>query len=183
MPVTNDRSSDIPQRSGSFQAMVRAGDSITAYLRTGKGNPVILLRRNGHADALWGLVLAEVGKGYRAIIPERAPHGAEFADWFRSFVDGLGLGAAGVVADAHFGACFSDVRLLDPDWLTTLVVVCDRDEADAVRAALDNVAMDDATRSASRREHAPPVSVITAGWDKSQTDTIQQLMQLLAQSI
>jgi len=123
MPVTYDRSSDLPQRSGSFQAMVRAGNSVTSYLRTGRGDPVVLLRRPRHEDALWGVLLAEVSHTFRAIVPEHSPTGAEFGEWFRSFLDGLGLGAVGVVSDAHFSMCCLDANLLDPDWLSTLVVV------------------------------------------------------------
>lgn len=134
--VTYDRISDLPQRSGSFQAMVRAGESVTAYLRTGKGEPVVLLRRASLADGLWGAVLNEVATAFRAILPERAPEGDDFASWFRSFVDGLGLGAVRVVADAHFGLRCAETGLLDPDWLTMLVVVANEEERSAVAAVL-----------------------------------------------
>ncbi len=134
--MTYDRSSDLPKRSGSFQAMVRAGNSVTSYLRTGRGAPVVLLRRATHDDPLWGIVLAEVSHGFRAIVPEFAPTGDEFASWFRSFLDGLGLGAVFVVSDAHFGMCCIDAGLLDPDWLSALVVITDRAEGGRLSAAL-----------------------------------------------
>lgn len=134
--VTNDQDSHLPQRSGSFQAMVRAGNSVTAYLRTGKGEPVILLRRAHHADALWGLILSEVSHSFRAIVPEHAPTGEEFATWFRSFLDGLGLTAISVVADAHFAIRCAQSGLLDAEWLTVLVVVSSIAERDVVAEAL-----------------------------------------------
>jgi hypothetical protein len=134
--VTNDQDSHLPQRSGSFQAIVRAGNSITAYLRTGKGEPVILLRRATHADLLWGHVLAEVSHSFRAIVPEHAPVGDEFATWFRSFLDGLGLSAIRVVADAHFAIRCAESGLLDAEWLTVLVVVSSIAERDLVANAL-----------------------------------------------
>ncbi len=134
--MTTNHYSDLPQRSGSFQAMVRAGDSVTAYLRTGKGPPVILLRRAEHADPLWGLVLGEVARAHRAILPERAPDGAGFGAWFRSFLDGLGFGAVRVAADAHFGVLCAESGVLEPDWLTALVVVSQPADYDAVARAL-----------------------------------------------
>lgn len=137
LPVTNDRNPDLPQRSGSFQAMVRAGNSVTAYLRTGRGDPVVLLRRAQHADALWGIVLGEVSQSFRAIVPEHAPPGAEFGPWFRAFLDGLGLGTVRVVSDAHFGRCCADAGLLDPDWLSMLVVLDDSDAMGRFAASLD----------------------------------------------
>jgi hypothetical protein len=135
--VTTNRTSDLPQRSGSFQAMVRAGDSLTSYLRTGKGAPVILLRRATHDARLWELLLGDVSSAFRVILPEHAPHGAEFGSWFRSFLDGLGLGAVQVVADAHYGLCCIDAELLEPDWIRVLIVVSNADEHAQLRVALD----------------------------------------------
>lgn len=154
--MTYDRTSDLPQRSGSFQAMVRAGNSVTAYLRTGKGEPVVLLRRTGHDDALWAYLLAEVSNSFRAILPEQAPQGADFASWFPSFLDGLGLGAVRVVADAHFGVRCAETGLLDPDWLTVLVVVSNRDEHDRVSNAL---------AAGVRAEPAIPTTIVTSDAD------------------
>jgi len=135
--VTYERTSDLPQRSGSFQAMVRAGDSVTSYLRTGKGEPVVLLRRTRHLEPLWGIVLAEVSHSFRAIVPEHAPDGEHFATWFRSFLDGLGLGAVRVVSDAHFGMCCVDAGVLDPDWLSVLVVLAESGEAQRLAHLLE----------------------------------------------
>jgi hypothetical protein len=117
--------------------MVRAGNSVTAYLRTGRGDPVVLLRRAQHADALWGIALGEVSQSFRAIVPEHAPPGAEFGPWFRTFLDGLGLGAVRVVSDAHFGQCCADAGLLDPDWLSMLVVLDDSEAMTRHFASLD----------------------------------------------
>ena len=138
--VTNDRYSDLPQRSGSFQAMVRAGDSVTAYLRSGRGDPVVLLRRTDLADPVWGTILAEVAGRFRAILPEKVPEGDGFASWFRSFLDGLGLGTVRVVADAHYGMSCATTGMLDPDWLSSLVVVCPATDRDRVAAALQAAA-------------------------------------------
>jgi hypothetical protein len=171
MTVTNDRTSDLPQRSGSFQAMVRAGDSVTAYLRTGKGEPVVLLRRAGHADALWGLLLAEVSSAFRAILPEQAPPGDSFASWFRSFLDGLGLGTVRVVADAHFGVRCAESGLLDPDWLTILVVVTDDVEHSAVRRAFEE------TIATNGPSNVPTTIIVNDGasWHAVAADTVARL--------
>lgn len=145
--VTTDRISDIPQRSGSFQAMVRVGDAVTAYLRTGKGEPVIVLRRADAPDVLWAHVLAEVSSRFRAILPERAPEGAAFAPWFRSFLDGLGLGAVRVVADAHFGICCTQSGVHDPDWISMLVIVADRMPLDELERAINTIRMQTETEA------------------------------------
>jgi len=116
--------------------MVRAGNSVTAYVRTGKGEPVLILRRPGYAEPLWALVLDQVATSYRAILPEKAPEGAEFAPWFRSFLDGLGLGIVRVVADAHYGVRCAESGLLDPELLTVLVVLSDAAEYDAITRSL-----------------------------------------------
>ena len=134
--VTYNQTPDIPQRSGSFQALVRAGNSVTAYIRTGKGEPVIILRRAGYAEQLWALVLDQVATGFRAIVPESAPEGSEFAAWFRSFLDGLGLGTVRVVADAHYGVRCAESGLLDPEMLTVLVVISHAAEYDAISRSL-----------------------------------------------
>ena len=134
--VTYNQTSDLPQRSGSFQALVRAGNSVTAYVRTGKGEPVIILRRAGYAEQHWAVVLDQVATSYRAIVPEKAPEGSEFPAWFRSFLDGLGLGTVRVVADAHFGVRCTESGLLDPEMLTVLVVVSHAAEYDAITRSL-----------------------------------------------
>ena len=134
--VTYNQTSDIPQRSGSFQAMVRAGNSVTSYVRTGKGEPVIILRRPGSAEPLWALVLDQVATSYRAILPDKAPEGAEFAIWFKSFLDGLGLGIVRVIADAHYGVLCAESGLLDPELLTVLVVISQAAEYDAITRSL-----------------------------------------------
>lgn len=141
--------------------MVRAGNSVTSYLRTGRGDPVVLLRRPRHQDALWGVLLGEVSHTFRAIVPEHSPTGAEFGDWFRSFLDGLGLGAVGVVSDAHFGMCCLEANLLDPDWLSALVVVDDAGACADVTAALSST-----EPSISARVHV----VAVAGTDADDHD-------------
>ena len=95
-----------------------------------------VLRRAGQAERLWNLVLDEVANSYRAILPERAPEGAGFETWFRTFLDGLGLGTVRVVADAHFGVRCAESGLLDPEMLTVLVVVSHAAEYDAITRSL-----------------------------------------------
>ncbi len=148
--MTYDRYSDLPQRSGAFQAVVRAGDSVTAYLRMGRGQPVVLLRHAAHDEAIWGMVLSEVGQRHRAIVPEQAPDGADFPAWFALFLDGLGLGAVGVVSDAHFGMCCLDADVTHPDRITTLVILADADSAASLSTSSATMPSDDAMQGAVR---------------------------------
>ena len=103
MVMTYDKTAELP-RSGTFRAMVRAGDSVTAYLRTGNGKPVILLRTSAQHERLWAIMLDQLSLGFRVIVPEVAPDPLSLDEWFAAFHDGLGIGAVSLVVDDNYAA-------------------------------------------------------------------------------
>ena len=103
--------------------MVRAGESVTAYLRTGNGKPVILLRIADHHDRLWALTLEHLSLGYRVILPEVAPDPATLDDWFAAFHDGLGIGAASLVVDDNYAVAATRLVLAHGSRIERLVFV------------------------------------------------------------
>lgn len=133
---TSDRAADIPQRSGSFQAVVRAGDAVVAYLRTGAGKPVLLLRRADSDVLLWATLLERISEQFRVLLPESMPDEASFANWFAAFHDGLGLGPVRIVADSAYGVAVLRMALVHSDRVDRLVIFTNAagDDVDGVLA-------------------------------------------------
>lgn len=143
--VTYDKTADIP-RSGRFRAMVRAGESVTAYLRTGNGKPVILLRVADHHDRLWALTLEQLSLGHRVILPELAPDPSTLDDWFGAFHDGLGIGAASLVVDDNYAVPALRLALAHGSRVERLVFVSTRTSASDQTGALQDSWGSDAHR-------------------------------------
>lgn len=127
--VTQDKTADVPPRSGRFRAMVRAGESVTAYLRTGNGKPVILLRVADHHDRLWALALEQLSLGFRVILPELSPDPSTLDDWFETFHDGLGIGAASLVVDDNYTVAALRLAVASGSRVDRLVIVSRRSSA------------------------------------------------------
>jgi hypothetical protein len=127
--VTYDQSAELP-RSGAFRAVVRAGESVTAYLRTGNGKPVVLLRAADHPVRLWEQTLAQLSLGFRVIVPELAPDPATLSEWFAAFHDGLGIGAVCLVVDDSYAAAAIALTLGHGSRIERLVFVSRGAEAD-----------------------------------------------------
>ena len=125
----NPNTAELPPRSGSFRAMVRAGESVTAYLRTGNGKPVILLRVADHHDRLWALTLEQLSLGFRVILPEIAPDPATLDDWFAAFHDGLGIGAASLVVDDNYAVAATRLALAHGTRIERLVFISTKNSA------------------------------------------------------
>lgn len=141
---TSDRVAEIPQRSGSFQAVVRAGDAVVAYLRTGAGQPVLLLRRADSDILLWATLLERISEHFRVLIPEAMPDEASFAQWFAAFHDGLGLGPVRIVADSAYGVAVLQMALIHGDRVNRLVIFTSGagDDVDGVLTDGNTVAQD-----------------------------------------
>ena len=134
----NGNIAEAPPRSGRFRAMVRAGENVTAYLRTGNGKPVILLRIADHHDRLWALTLEHLSLGYRVILPEIAPDPASLDDWFAAFHDGLGIGAASLVVDDNYAVPATRLALAHGSRIERVVFVSTRSSTGEQVGALTN---------------------------------------------
>jgi hypothetical protein len=107
-------------------AEVRAADRVTRYVRRGSGAPAVVLQAPHGAHppaALWPGLADALAAGCRVILPEAPPPDAGFATWIRSFLDGLGLPPATLVAAEPYCLPSLELALLDPERLAGLVLV------------------------------------------------------------
>jgi pimeloyl-ACP methyl ester carboxylesterase len=100
-------------------AIVVDKGSETAYRRSGRGEPVLVLASSDSpvSSALFGalarnhLVVTPSACGGEA---EVATRGSSFAGWLRGFLDALGLSRISIVADETAGAAALGFALLEP---------------------------------------------------------------------
>lgn len=116
-----------PPRSGTFHAVVRAGDSVTPYVRMGSGKPVLILRQSGRQSALWSSVLTNLASGFRVMMPEVSPDLGTLLEWFETFHDGLGIGPVRIVADERYGIAVLRLALLHRERVDRVVILSERD--------------------------------------------------------
>ena len=129
-PVSNDPSSEIPTRTGSFRAVVRVGDTVVEYSRAGSGRPVVLLGLPSRSGLRIGL-----SERFKLVVPETTPT-RDLTIWLGSFLDGLGLTQVDVVADG-FSLPVVEFALQEPDRVNRIVLLSFRPgEREAVSAAL-----------------------------------------------
>jgi pimeloyl-ACP methyl ester carboxylesterase len=132
--VSNDPASEIPTRTGSFRAVVRVGDSVVEYSRSGCGRPVVLLGVPSQSALQIGL-----SERFKLVVPETAPAG-DFMAWLGSFLDGLGLTQVDLVADG-FAQPVVEFALQQPERVNRIVLLAarpgEREAADAALATLD----------------------------------------------
>ena len=138
--VTKDPASTVAPRSGTFHAVVRAGDSVTPYVRMGNGRPVLILRQSGRNSALWSSVLTNLATGFRVMMPEVSPELSSLLAWFETFHDGLGIGAVRIVADERYALSSLRLALLHPDRVERVVVLGESDGGPELDGALGGAA-------------------------------------------
>lgn len=143
---------------------MRAGNAVVAYLRTGNGQPVLLLRRAGTDDALWAALLETTATRFRVILPESMPEVASFTEWFAAFHDGLGLGPVRVVADATYGLPVLRLTLLQGERIERVVMLTNwtGDEVDGV---LNESTLAEAGEQDAPARRAHPVRFVSVGGD------------------
>ena len=128
--MSNDPSSEIPTRTGSFRAVVRVGDTVVEYSRAGSGRPVVLLGLPSRSTLRIGL-----SERFKLVVPETTP-APDLTAWLGSFLDGLGLTQVGVVADG-FALPVVEFALQEPERVNRIVLLSFQPgERDAVDAAL-----------------------------------------------
>lgn len=118
-----------PLRSGTFHAVVRAGDSVTPYVRMGAGHPVLVVRQSGRNSGTWSSVLTTLARGFRVMMPEVSPPLATLADWFPKFHDGVGVGPLHIVTDERYAISILRLALLYGDRIDRIVVITEPDSA------------------------------------------------------
>lgn len=123
--MTYESSGEIPVRTGTFRAVVRAGPTVTSYERTGAGEPVLLLAGPDAdiATPFWQAIRRAIGAQFRLVVPDPGPTSVDLGGWLGSFLDGLGVEAASFVADEKVGVAVIGFALLAPDRVKRLVLV------------------------------------------------------------
>jgi pimeloyl-ACP methyl ester carboxylesterase len=109
-------------------ASVHAGGTTTHYLRAGTGDVVVLLGES-FTDPDLDPVVSALASGHRVVIPElaclRRANGTPvvaFSSWLRSFLDGLGVTQASIVARDGAALAALAFALTDADRVSRLVV-------------------------------------------------------------
>jgi len=123
--MSNEPSTEIPVRTGTFRAVVRAGNSVTSYERTGSGHPVLVLV-GPDADIstpFWQAIRKAIGAQFRMVLPDPMPSVNDLGEWLGGFLDGLGVDSASLVADERVGVAVIGFALLAPDRVKRLVLV------------------------------------------------------------
>lgn len=115
--------SELPQRSGTFRAVVRVGATITEYLRSGRGRPVLMLRPPEPTGPLWDELLATTAGSLKVIVPEVMPQADDPAAWFAAFLDGLGLQQVAVVAHGVHASLTYDLAARDPERISRCILI------------------------------------------------------------
>ena len=119
-------------------AEVRAHDQVVRYRRSGTGRPVIILHSPGEDDdPLWPGLLRTLSHGYRLVVPELPPAGADITAWLAAFLEGLGTSSVRIVAADRFCMPGLELALLETVGITRMVLVSDGPAApDAPRGFL-----------------------------------------------
>ncbi len=167
--MTNIQPSSAPPRSGTFHAIVRAGESVTPYVRMGSGKPVLILRQSGRQSAMWSTILTGLASGYRVVMPEVSPELATLAEWFTTFHDGLGCGPLRIVTDERYGLAVMRLALLHGDRIERVVAITENDGASEVDGALADTA----------GQETRPVLFLTH--DKSAENVLEQAKNFLSE--
>jgi hypothetical protein len=120
--VSADPSSELPTRTGSFRAVVRVGDTVVEYSRTGSGRPVVVLGLPSRSS-----LRPALAQHFRLVAPESGPSG-DFATWLRCFLDGLGLSEVDLIGYEKLARPALDFALMEPDRIKRLVLLPSAEE-------------------------------------------------------
>ena len=120
--MSADHSNELPQRSGTFRAVVQSGSTITSYLRAGSGRPVLLLARTRapHLDIL----IDTLRTSFRLVVPELPEPPQPPCDWLTPFLDGLGLTEVAVIVEQEEAAALLDFAREEAHRVSRIVVLC-----------------------------------------------------------
>lgn len=112
--------------NGCSWAVLQAGDRQTRYLRVGKGTPVVLLPSQVRSAEFWTSVTDHLSERHRVMMPDFPWHPSVFGEWFRSFLDGLGVPAVSLVVAEEFALAALECALLEPEMVNHVVVIPDQ---------------------------------------------------------
>ena len=105
------------------QAEVRAHDQVMRYRRAGAGRPLVVLRGDDEANALWPELGVELVSRFRVVTPELPGRGDDVASWVGGFLEGVGLDRVIVLAAEPCCLSALELALLDGSRIERLVLV------------------------------------------------------------
>ena len=114
---------ELPQRSGTFRAVVQSGHTTTSYLRAGAGRPVVLLSSWGPGHMVYDTLVATLGSAYRLLVPQLPVPHQPLGAWLVPFLDGLGLTQVAVIVDADRAPDLVHFAQVDPDRISRIVIL------------------------------------------------------------
>lgn len=106
-------------------AEVRVGDHVTRYVRRGSGPSVVLLGADFRTSPVWRPLVEWLASSYRVTVPQVPAEGVDTTEWFREFVEGLGLSSFVLFAGAEFLRAALDLAALDDFTVQKLVLLPD----------------------------------------------------------
>lgn len=121
--MSSDPAFELPQRSGTFRAVVQSGHTITSYLRAGAGRPVVLLSRSLTDGAAPDTLVRTLGASFRVLVPQLPTEPEPLADWLVPFLDGLGLAEVAAVADHALAPALLRFAHAEPDRISRIVIL------------------------------------------------------------
>lgn len=121
--MSTGQSNELPQRSGTFRAVVQSGSTITSYLRAGVGRPVVLLSRTAPDGVVPTSLIRTLGTSFRVLVPELPEQGEQFVEWFGPFLDGLGLTEVAVIVDDELAAPLMDIARTEPGRISRILLL------------------------------------------------------------
>jgi hypothetical protein len=126
------------ETNGIVRAEIQVGDDTVPYERAGRGSPVLLLLSDGAAEAWPGATFEALARDRRVYHPKvpmpRSRNDAE--RWIRGLVEGLGLGAPDVVADAELAPLLARLVRTNGGLVGQVLFLPPTEEADEARGAL-----------------------------------------------
>ena len=123
--MSNDPSSALPQRSGTFRAVVQAGSTVTSYLRAGAGRPVVVLSRTAPDHAPTSALIETLRTAFRVMVPQLALEPAASMEWLAAFLDGLGLHQVGIIVDQALAPELLGFAREEPQRVDRIVILAD----------------------------------------------------------
>ena len=140
--------------------MVRVGDTVVEYSRSGSGRPVVLLGLPSRTALHIGL-----SERFKLVVPETAPE-TDFIAWLGSFLDGLGLTQVDLVADG-FAQPVVEFALQQPERVNRIVLLAAPGEREAADAAL------------ARRDSQPAPALCIVSQGSSSAAAVDEVLQFL----
>ena len=104
-------------------AEVRVGDHVTRYVRRGSGPSVVLLGADSKTSPVWRPLVEWLTSSYRVTVPQVPSNRVDTTEWFREFVEGLGLPSFILFAGAGYHSVALDLLTLDDFPVQKLVLL------------------------------------------------------------